>query len=722
MEKSKLLNMIDREKVNEYGNIDEAQFVYNQVIELAVENNYPDVVVLCEYYIGNTLINGGRMFESIKIFNEIYNKLLGMENDLLEKNYVLLSLGRVYFSLREYEASLKYYLTALRVTDKKDIKFRSKLYLNIGDIYRRLGDHKETKEYLDKILIHEEEIDRDLLCMVYTNYSEILIEKNMEHGKAIDYIEKSDRISMEINDIMGLAYNRKLIGDLYLSQGEYEKAEANLNKSIEIYISTKERQYIFETYESYIKLLKIQQRHDELEVFMNEIFDDTIKYNQKYFELFLYKEYCDLYSVTSSYDKQLLYYDKYLKLQDELDKKNIKRKLENVIDQFDLINAQHEKEIIKIKNEELKEKTNNLYQTNIIFEKAMAIISSISSVSSIYEINQNINNRLNTIMDCYAFGISIFDNQSNILRCYGYIENGNIIPNFEVDINDKNSFSAYSIRNRTDIYIREGSYEERKKYTELESTNIYGGKMKTLVFKLLYFQDKVIGVVTMQSKRENAYSETHLRIFDFVVPYIASSVNNYIVSYELREEILEKEKIQAELMEANNKLYNLSTTDQMTKLKNRHSLNEDLIKLKDIGTFNNETSGFIMIDIDYFKEFNDTYGHIKGDICIGCVGELIRKISEKYSGEGYRYGGDEFLMVFADVCDENTIREIGEEIRMGVEELNIPNLHSSISNYVTVSIGIAIFNHEKNINQSEMIAKVDSALYKSKRLGRNQVK
>jgi len=128
----------------------------------------------------------------------------------------------------------------------------------------------------------------------------------------------------------------------------------------------------------------------------------------------------------------------------------------------------------------------------------------------------------------------------------------------------------------------------------------------------------------------------------------------------------------------------------------------------------------IMVDIDFFKEYNDTYGHIAGDEAISKIGSKIKEICEKSGMDAFRYGGDEFLIIDCDYS-LNELKALGEKVNREVENLKINNLKSPISDYITVSIGITQVELENECNQDKLIKKVDNALYESKRIGKNKV-
>ena len=127
----------------------------------------------------------------------------------------------------------------------------------------------------------------------------------------------------------------------------------------------------------------------------------------------------------------------------------------------------------------------------------------------------------------------------------------------------------------------------------------------------------------------------------------------------------------------------------------------------------------ILIDVDLFKMFNETYGFQTGDECLKKVAKILKESVNRPTDLVARYGGEEFVMVLAET-DSNGALTIAEKVRKKVEELKMVHEKSDISNYITISIGCATTIPTQGIDPSSLINAADNALYNSKRNGRNQ--
>jgi diguanylate cyclase (GGDEF)-like protein len=126
-----------------------------------------------------------------------------------------------------------------------------------------------------------------------------------------------------------------------------------------------------------------------------------------------------------------------------------------------------------------------------------------------------------------------------------------------------------------------------------------------------------------------------------------------------------------------------------------------------------------MIDVDYFKKYNDTYGHEQGDVCLRSVARALAGSISRANDFVARYGGEEFVIVLSDT-DEAGARAVAQKALENVQRLNMPHANSTVAPFVTVSIGITTGVVAYGQSQEEYLKRADEALYMSKQGGRNQ--
>lgn len=177
----------------------------------------------------------------------------------------------------------------------------------------------------------------------------------------------------------------------------------------------------------------------------------------------------------------------------------------------------------------------------------------------------------------------------------------------------------------------------------------------------------------------------------------------------------------ADLARANERLEELATTDELTRIANRRRFVEFLQREWHRALRARSPVALLMVDVDFFKRFNDTYGHQTGDLCLVRVADVLRSAVKRPGDLASRYGGEEFGIVLGDTGREGAAA-IAESMRRAVEELRIPHETSSASRNVTVSIGAAVANPSDDGGTPELLIHAsDEALYRAKEKGRNAV-
>jgi len=180
---------------------------------------------------------------------------------------------------------------------------------------------------------------------------------------------------------------------------------------------------------------------------------------------------------------------------------------------------------------------------------------------------------------------------------------------------------------------------------------------------------------------------------------------------------VKKERLLREQAET---LRGLAFIDGLTGVPNRRQLDEYLADEFKRATRSNSPLSVIMLDIDYFKKFNDTYGHQNGDFCLRRIANGLKSMLRRPADFVARYGGEEFIIILPDTAFSGA-RTLAEEIRLHIESLAIPHTSSKVSDHVTLSIGISNAQSYKNITEQALIMQADSALYEAKNNGRNRV-
>lgn len=164
----------------------------------------------------------------------------------------------------------------------------------------------------------------------------------------------------------------------------------------------------------------------------------------------------------------------------------------------------------------------------------------------------------------------------------------------------------------------------------------------------------------------------------------------------------------------------LASNDDVTGISNRRFMFENINKLWKQSIRAEKSVSFIMIDIDNFKEYNDFYGHVKGDHVLKQIGSVLKESAKRPLDIVGRYGGEEFLVVLPDT-ELNGAKKVAEVIRKKVIGLRIKHQKNPIEKYITVCLGVHSVIPDKDTRVEQAVSKADKAMYKAKQLGKNRV-
>lgn len=188
---------------------------------------------------------------------------------------------------------------------------------------------------------------------------------------------------------------------------------------------------------------------------------------------------------------------------------------------------------------------------------------------------------------------------------------------------------------------------------------------------------------------------------------------------KLRERNTYLEILVQQLKETNQKLEQSSRLDPLTNIANRLHFNDCFAQEWKRSIREQKPLGLILCDIDYFKQYNDTYGHLKGDHCLAQVAQTLKTATLRATDLVCRYGGEEFVIILPYTNPQGG-KLICQRILEKIQQLKIPHRRSSVSPYVSVSIGFASLIPSNNLASDLLISLGDHALYQAKKQGKNR--
>lgn len=187
---------------------------------------------------------------------------------------------------------------------------------------------------------------------------------------------------------------------------------------------------------------------------------------------------------------------------------------------------------------------------------------------------------------------------------------------------------------------------------------------------------------------------------------------------KVQERTLELNIALQELEDANKELQEKNTLDELTGLYNRRFYDQKILAEYRRSRRNLTPLSLVVIDIDHFKQVNDSYGHLAGDECLVAVAACIKQCLRRSADISCRYGGEEFCLILPETDSKGAIA-LAEELRESIETCQIS--YNNIVIKLTISCGISTYLQQKNVKPEHIFEVADQALYKAKDNGRNQV-
>ncbi len=187
----------------------------------------------------------------------------------------------------------------------------------------------------------------------------------------------------------------------------------------------------------------------------------------------------------------------------------------------------------------------------------------------------------------------------------------------------------------------------------------------------------------------------------------------------LQQEIQQRHLVEAALQNANEELQRLAMLDGLTQVANRRRFDECLNKAWQILMRERLPLSLLMCDVDFFKRYNDSKGHQAGDECLQQVAQAMKHSVKRPADLVARYGGEEFVVVLPNTNAEGALL-IAQKIQKSIQALALIHPASTISQYITLSIGVSCTIPSPQFCPEALIAAADRALYQAKQLGRNR--
>ena len=656
-----------------------------ELIERAYALDLPKILTLNYHILGIAYKFLNFAEKALECFMNVlkYSRINNLNN---LTSIVYFYISELYMVYDDANTALEYAnraLSTLEETKEQEPRYEIKKVLFSANLIQLLyitKKYEEIEQYMEVLKTH---FEKDSNQQTFLNYKVAMLfylfaQKNYEEAKKIFY---------ELLDLTGGSDNKFVVLKAYCEM----MVERNMD-------------YAF--YEK--ELMLVQAWGDSGDPYVNYLLNN---YLYKYFEK---KGQAD--EAFSSLKKSF----------NHIEKEMLKLKADKV-NSFKIVekNCSIEENIshVEKKNNELKLIADEANRNKNLAESALHRLKVVSELGKKLTYSQDVQDIIKTVysrlvksIPLNKFIIMVKNSELNKLESIAYYEDGKVNESIVLDFEDKYSFFVEAFKTNTFAKIDDFNESERFEKKRSEKSEVF---CRSALFLPLSFEDEVLGVCSIQHNHPNVYRPEDIEFLEQLMPFLTIALNNAFKSNALECEINHHRKTQNELEEVNQKLEELSYLDGLTQISNRRDFEKKILGYLKKSREEGLSLSLFMFDIDNFKLYNDTYGHLQGDNALKTVATIIRKHFIDAGGISARFGGEEFVAACLGLDEKESIL-LGNKIREDVFSQGIENEKAPLKR-LSISIGISYSDGSEKLKKSFVMRWADVSLYQAKRDGKNRV-
>ncbi len=282
-------------------------------------------------------------------------------------------------------------------------------------------------------------------------------------------------------------------------------------------------------------------------------------------------------------------------------------------------------------------------------------------------------------------------------------------------------YAALEITHTNEYFLK--IYRVAKEGKDLSKINLSNLERKVsyihnIIQKLIKYEVDVAHYERKKFIQNYEYTKKQLGTVLFFIIMAILLISMYVFK-SIQKDHTQLELTTKKLKKANKKLENVSYTDSLTSLHNRRYFNLVYDRETKRAKRKNGYITFMMLDIDFFKQYNDTYGHIEGDYALQTVAKVLKDTLKRPSDYVFRLGGEEFGVLLTDT-DESDSAKLARDICDAIRGKKLKHEKSTVNEYVTISIGVVCCIADDALDDELVISRADEMLYKAKETGRDR--
>lgn len=615
-------------------------------------------------------------------------------------------IGYVYSSLGDLKQSSDAFEEGLALINEHQLPIDPHYLNNLGFIYYELGEYEQAHQQLVEALRIAEEQQHDIIPLLLSNLADLQILFG-EIDIAEDYNRRAYNILLNrVSDRNSLAQCHSIFGIISRHKKEWDAAFESFQKSLSIY-REQEAKYAEATILIDLGNLYFDQEQFETALtYYKQSLDISVDLQAILLQRDILQKMSETYHLSADYQAAYKHLIEFNKVNDQIKTKEVKDQISRYMTEAKVDQMQKDAEIERLRNIELTRLSEenalraqileDSYQDlKIISEIGRRIIANQENAEVLYSVYMD----LYMLMEADIFGLCLYNKDLGEVEYKAFVEQGQLLTLKNKSIDNKTSLSVQCIRENHEIHLTHAVSNKDFTLREAGLPNIYP---QSLHFFPMVMNDEVIGAITIQSYKENAFSERQIEMLRLLALYITIAMSNMMKSEQLQLQTRQLEE--------------LTKKDPLTNLYNMRHMKKLLTEAMTNYQKTQVPFSIIVIDLDHFKEINDSYGHSCGDHVLQEISHLF-KTSIHQNDFAARWGGEEFLLLLTNTNLEEA-RTFGNTLLKTIEQSVFEYQDQDIQ--VTATMGVATYS-SKDWHVDELIERADKALYIGKDGGRNQV-
>ncbi len=622
------------------------------------------------------------------------------------------ALGVLSFRVGEYDQAQRIWQQTLGMAEQSgSVRRRIAALNNLGELHFERGDFSSASQCYTKALDLASELsDEGILAVIRMNLGRIFLE-NGEFDAADDALSDAVDLAAAAGDMVAEAEALTQLGRLeFLRHGRSDKERTGERLHLEGISRFEEIDYpagVIAATESLAEILIEAGRLDEAEEHLRHAIDLATSSDGPMTSSDRIRTLADRLEKAGDVARALEVMRWGLTVQRDRSGQETARRVRTLQARHETDQARMEARIISLRNVDLREKSEALEASNAKLQLMHRIGSELTSTLDLDEITQRLHDRLSDLMSVDVFGIAFLREEDGILDFALLIEDGQRITPFTVPVSSTQSFAGWVVRNRQEICLNDADRYDHRYVTERKP--VTAKRCRSMVFLPLEFEERIIGVLTLQSGRRHQYDGEKMDILRLLSPYIAIALENAskLQTIERLNQALEQEKRQLQL--AYEQIAHMANHDTLTELPNRRLFAELVREHLALARRRSAVFGLLYIDLNNFKPINDTFGHEAGDRVLISIAERLRA-TVRESDTVSRIGGDEFVLVVHEVGCAEDAKAIGDKVLMAIREpIDVGGQVCRID----ASIGVSLYP-EHGEDYEALLNAADAAMYRVK--------